>query len=74
MEAYLKDSYQISEAEQARLMRRIRHSRAQNQGTPWPVPLQEWLRISFTCRRCLIMISLSVSGTWSTKPQISESW
>ncbi|MCE2397125.1 hypothetical protein J4G02_21650, partial [Candidatus Poribacteria bacterium] len=37
MEAYLKESYQISEAEQARLMRRIRHSRAQNQGTPWPV-------------------------------------
>ena len=38
IEAYLKESYQISEAEQARLMRRIRHSRAQNQGTPWPVP------------------------------------
>ena len=38
MEAYLKESYQISEAEQARLMQRIRHSRAQNQGTPWPVP------------------------------------
>ena len=38
MEAYLKDSYQISDAERERLMRRIRHSRAQNQGTPWPVP------------------------------------
>ena len=38
MEAYLKDSYQISDAERERLMRRIRHSRAQNEGTPWPVP------------------------------------
>ena len=37
IEAYLKESYQISEAEQARLMRRIRHTRAQNRGTPWPV-------------------------------------
>ena len=38
IEAYLKESYEISDAEQARLMRRIRHTRAQNQGTPWPVP------------------------------------
>ena len=37
IEVYLKESYRISEAEQARLMRRIRHTRAQNRGTPWPV-------------------------------------
>ena len=38
LEAYLNESYQISEAERARLMRRIRHTRGQQQDTPWPVP------------------------------------
>ena len=38
MEAYMADSYKISEAEHGRLMRRIRYDRAQNLHTPWPVP------------------------------------
>ena len=38
IEAYLTESYRISEAERNRLMRRIRHTRAKNRGTPWPVP------------------------------------
>ena len=37
IEAFLTESYRISEAERNRLMRRIRHTRAQNRGTPWPV-------------------------------------
>ena len=37
MEAYLAKSYRINEAELARMMKRIRHTRAQNHGTPWPV-------------------------------------
>ena len=41
IEEYLRESYLVSEAELARLMRRIRHSRAQNQGTPWPVSPSE---------------------------------
>ena len=37
MEAYLAEAYKISAAELSRNMKRIRHSRAQNRGTPWPV-------------------------------------
>ena len=37
IEKYLKESYLVSEAELARLMQRIRYTRAQNQGTVWPV-------------------------------------
>ena len=37
IERYLNESYHVSEAELARLMRRIRYTRAQDQGTPWPV-------------------------------------
>ena len=41
LERYMADTYKISEAEHARVMRRIRHTRAGNLGTPWPVPPQE---------------------------------
>lgn len=34
---YLKRSHKVSEAELARVMKRIRYSRAQNEATPWPV-------------------------------------
>ena len=37
MEAYLAEAYKISAAELSRNMKRIRHARAQNRGTPWPV-------------------------------------
>ena len=37
IEAYLAESYTTSQAELGRLMRRIRHTRARNFGTPWPV-------------------------------------
>ncbi len=41
LEDYLKTSYTISDAERERLLRRIRHSRAQQQNTPWPVHPQQ---------------------------------
>ena len=37
IEAFLADSYQLSKEELARTMRRIRHTRAQNHNTSWPV-------------------------------------
>ncbi len=37
IEAYLAASYKITPDEVARLMRRIRHTRAANRDTPWPV-------------------------------------
>ena len=37
MEAYLGKAYKVSKAELARIMKRIRHARAGNHGTPWPV-------------------------------------
>jgi hypothetical protein len=37
MEAYLADVYKVSKSELARVAKRIRHARAQNHGTPWPV-------------------------------------
>ena len=40
-EAYLDGSYAITGAELARMMRRIRHTRAQNFDTPWPVAPQK---------------------------------
>ncbi len=41
MERFLRQSYDVSEAELQRIMRRIRHTRALNGDTPWPVPPQE---------------------------------
>ncbi len=41
IEAYLAGSYAISRAELDRMMRRIRHTRAQNFDTPWPVAPQK---------------------------------
>ena len=38
LDRWMADSYEISEAERARLMRRIRQSRSRNLDTPWPVP------------------------------------
>ncbi len=40
-EAYLGGSYAITSAELKRMMRRIRHTRAQNFDTPWPVAPQK---------------------------------
>ena len=40
-EAYLDGSYAITGAELKRMMRRIRHTRAQNFDTPWPVEPQK---------------------------------
>ena len=40
LEEYLFTGYKITEAERDRLMRRIRHTRELNHGTPWPVPPQ----------------------------------
>ena len=37
IEQYLADSYAVTPEELARMMRRIRHTRAGNRGTPWPV-------------------------------------
>ena len=37
IEQYLADSYRVTPEELARMMRRIRHTRARNRGTPWPV-------------------------------------
>ena len=41
MADYLKRSYKVSEAELARVMKRIRYSRAQNEATSWPVPADQ---------------------------------
>lgn len=41
MEAYLAGAYKVSDAELARTMRRIRHTRAENYGTPWPVAAEK---------------------------------
>src|SRR5712692_3923900 len=38
IEKFFSDSYTVSRAELDRLMRRVRHTRAENLGTPWPVP------------------------------------
>ena len=37
IEAFFAKNYTVSQAELGRLMRRIRQTRAQNHGTPWPV-------------------------------------
>ena len=37
IEKYVSTSYKISNAETDRIMRRIRHTRAENYDTPWPV-------------------------------------
>ncbi len=45
IEAYLAESYPVSEAELARLMRRIRYTRHLNHGTPWPVSPPDVLKL-----------------------------
>ena len=42
MKAYLADAYQVSQAELMRVVKRNRHARAQNHGTPWPVARGPW--------------------------------
>ena len=37
LESYLSESYTVSREELTRLLQRIRHTRAANHGTPWPV-------------------------------------
>ncbi len=41
IESYLRASYTSSDAEFERLMRRVRNTRAQNENTPWPVPIEK---------------------------------
>ena len=41
LEHYLRASYRCTEAEFARILRRIRYTRAQNEHTTWPVPPEE---------------------------------
>ena len=41
IEKFFRENYTVSEAELARLMRRIRYTRVQNHGTPWPVGVEE---------------------------------
>lgn len=41
LDRYIGESYMISVEEQERVMRRIRHTRAQNMDTPWPVGPKE---------------------------------
>ena len=41
IEQFLRQSYDVSQTELARLMRRIRHTRALNRDTPWPVPPEQ---------------------------------
>ena len=37
LNTYMAESYMVSEAERERVMRRIRHTRREHMGTPWPV-------------------------------------
>ena len=37
LDAYMAESYMISDAERERVMKRIRHTRQEHMGTPWPV-------------------------------------
>ena len=41
IEKFLGESYPISEDELHRVMRQVRHTRKQNYGAPWPVPIAE---------------------------------
>ncbi len=41
IEAFYRRSYDVTAAELVRLMRRVRHTRAQNLDTPWPVPIEK---------------------------------
>ncbi len=45
IEAYLARSYPITRAELRRLIRRIRHDRELNHDTPWPVPIEEVVKL-----------------------------
>ena len=45
IEAYLAESYPVSQAELDRLIRRIRHCRKINHNTPWPVPIKDVLKL-----------------------------
>ena len=41
IESYLGESYAVSREELARMMQRVRHTRAENRDTPWPVGPRE---------------------------------
>lgn len=41
IESYLAESYAVSREELARMMQRVRHTRAENRDTPWPVGPRE---------------------------------
>ena len=41
IEAYLARTYKVNAAELSRVMKRVRHTRARNHATPWPVPAEK---------------------------------
>jgi len=45
IEKFFSDSYTVSRAELDMLMRRVRHTRAENLGTPWPVPPNQVIKM-----------------------------
>ena len=47
IEAFISESYTASEAEVARIMKRIRHTRALNGNTSWPVPPDQVMKLFF---------------------------
>ena len=47
IEAFISENYTTSAAEVARIMRRIRYTRALNGNTPWPVPPDQVMKLFF---------------------------
>ena len=47
IEAFISESYTASAAEVARIMKRIRHTRALNGNTAWPVPPNQVMKLFF---------------------------
>ncbi len=47
IETFISENYTSSAAEVARIMRRIRHTRALNGNTPWPVPPNQVMKLFF---------------------------
>ena len=46
-EAFISENYSVSKNELNRIMRRIRHTRAINKNTPWPVPPSQVMKLFF---------------------------
>ena len=47
IEAFISDNYTASSAEVARIMKRVRHTRALNGNTSWPVPPNQVMKLFF---------------------------